>query len=311
MRRLLTIVAIGLLVAGCSSGSDSNDELQTISVQVASYEPVRNQTQRFIVGVLTNSNIVGFGTVDLEFEFIGTRQGTVATPSGGFSAKAAYLLVAGQEPPSDTNGPRLMFPSDGVGVYGATTTFDRAGIWNVTVRAELNGKKIAPEASFEVFDKPINPFPGETAPRTQNRLPGAEGITAKGIDSRADAAGVIPDPELHRISVANAIATGRPTMLVVSTPTYCISRFCGPITDTVLKLSKTYGDRMSFIHAEVWNDYEKRVLNREAAEWIYREGADPKEPWVFVIDRAGNVAQRFDNVSSDGELQSAIEKVLQ
>ena len=99
-------------------------------------------------------------------------------------------------------------------------------------------------------------------------------------------------------------------MLVVSTPTYCLSRFCGPITDTVSKLAKSYGDRMAFIHAEVWNDDEKRALNREAAEWIFREGADPKEPWVFVIDRSGNVVARFDNVSTDAELEAAVQQVL-
>ena len=99
-------------------------------------------------------------------------------------------------------------------------------------------------------------------------------------------------------------------MLVVSTPTYCLSRFCGPITDTVSKLAKSYGDRMAFIHAEVWNDDEKRALNREAAEWIFREGADPKEPWVVVIDRSGNVVARFDNVSTDAELEAAVQQVL-
>lgn len=133
---------------------------------------------------------------------------------------------------------------------------------------------------------------------------------AKGIDSRADATGVIPDPELHRISVADAIAAGRPVMLVVSTRTCCISRFCGPITDTVSQLAKRYGDQMSFIHAEVWNDFEQRALNREAADWIYPEGADPKEPWVFVIDRSGTVVQRFDNVAGDAELQTAAESAL-
>lgn len=307
--RIAIALSVLVMTAGCSSSGD--DKFETLGVQVASYEPVRGQTQRFIVGVVTNSNIVGFGTVDLEFAFLGTSQTSEAKPRAGFTAKADYLLVAGQTPPTNTTGPRLMFPSDGVGVYGAATTFDRAGFWSVTVRAKVGGTKIAPEASFEVFDKPINPFPGEAAPLTQNRLPGAAGITAKGIDSRADSAGKIPDPELHATSVADAVAAGKAVMLVVSTPTYCISRFCGPITDTVSKLAKTYGDRMVFIHAEVWNDFEKRALNREAADWIYREGADPKEPWVFVIDRNGKVAARFDNVSSDAELDAAVHKVLQ
>lgn len=34
-----------------------------------------------------------------------------------------------------------MFPSDGAGVYCATVTFDRAGLWRVTVRANVDGQK--------------------------------------------------------------------------------------------------------------------------------------------------------------------------
>jgi hypothetical protein len=33
--------------------------------------------------------------------------------------------------------------------------------------------------------------------------------------------------------VADAIAAGRPVMVVGSTPVFCVSRFCGPITDAV------------------------------------------------------------------------------
>jgi len=44
-------------------------------------------------------------------------------------------------------------------------------------------------------------------------------------------------------------------MVVVSTPTYCQSRFCGPITDSVSALAQRYGDRMAFVHLEVWKNF--------------------------------------------------------
>ena len=113
---------------------------------------------------------MGFGTVELDFSFLRAPDNTVAAATSRFTATGTYLLVAGQEPPTNTNGPRLMFPSDGAGVYDATVTFDPAGLWTVTVRANVDGQKITADASLEVFDKPINPFPGEPAPRTQNRL---------------------------------------------------------------------------------------------------------------------------------------------
>jgi len=41
---------------------------------------------------------------------------------------------------------------------------------------------------------------------------------------------------LHNISIAAATAAGRPAV-VVSTPTFCVSRWCGPITDSVNELA--------------------------------------------------------------------------
>ena len=71
--------------------------------------------------------------------------------------------------------------------------------------------------------------------------------------------------------------------------------------------AETFGDRMDFVHLEVWNDFEGRALNKEAAEWIYQEGADPKEPWVFLVAADGSVAARWDNVATDDELEAAVQ----
>lgn len=68
--------------------------------------------------------------------------------------------------------------------------------------------------------------------------------------------------------LADATAAERPVMVVVSTPVFCVSRFCGPITDAVQKLARRYGDRMDFVHLEVWRDFEAQELNEAAAEWI-------------------------------------------
>src|SRR3546814_15694577 len=85
-------------------------------------------------------------------------------------------------------------------------------------------------------------------------------------------------------------------MVVVSTPVFCVSRFCGPITDSVQELAATYGDRANFVHIEVWRDFEQNKLNRGAAEWHYPdEEANPSEPWVFLIDGEGTIAKRWDN----------------
>jgi len=46
---------------------------------------------------------------------------------------------------------------------------------------------------------------------------------------------------------------------VFATPVYCVSQFCGPVTDMVQDLSHRYDDRAVFIHVEIWEDYETPV----------------------------------------------------
>lgn len=73
----------------------------------------------------------------------------------------------------------------------------------------------------------------------------------------------------------------------------------------VASLSKEFGKDIDFIHIEVWRDFEKQVLNKGAAEWIYR-GEDAAEPWVFVIDGDGVIIERLDNVATADEIRAAI-----
>jgi hypothetical protein len=197
-------------------------------------------------------------------------------------------------------------------VYAADpVNFDSPGFWGVRVKASIDGKDVAANAVFEVVAESQLPFPGQPAPRTDNPLPGAAGVDLQSIDSRAKGGAAVPDQALHSTSIASALAAGKPTVVVVSTPVYCVSQFCGPITDSVGRLAATYGDRVAFVHLEVWKDFEKKVVNPFAAEWIApRNGVgDTKEPWVFLVGGDGIVKQRFDNVVGDDALAAAVQQL--
>ncbi|MDE0805276.1 MAG: hypothetical protein OSA99_18385 [Acidimicrobiales bacterium] len=166
-------------------------------------------------------------------------------------------------------------------------------------------------AAFEVGDVGHVPVVGDQAPRTDNLLPGASDAPVTAVDSRAEEDGSVPDPELHDTTIESAISAGRPVMIVVSTPVYCVSRFCGPITDTVQDLAVEFGDDMAFVHLEVWRDFENNAINKAAAEWIWPDQTgDPGEPWVFVVDGSGKIAARWDNVVTDQNLDDAVQDVL-
>lgn len=309
---VLVVIALGLVASACSSGDKQADSTTTtqargsvVNAQVASYDLAAGRPQRFIVGLLTNDNdlLVG-GEVGIAFKRVGF--GAKATPT----ATAKFLPVA--DAPAIPDGPRLREADESVGVYVIEgIVFDEPGNWEVAVIGNLDGKRFGTKAAFPVAAKPALPAPGDPAPRTENLMPGATDAPPKAIDSRADAAGKVPDSALHQMTVAAALATRKPTVVVVSTPVYCVSQFCGPITDTVETIAGEFAGKANFVHIEVWRDFEKKQLNRHAAEWMYPNGADEaREPFVFLVDANGTIVQRWDNVANGGVIRAALDQVI-
>ena len=152
-----------------------------------------------------------------------------------------------------------------------------------------------------VADRHQIPAVGDQALATDNLTLVSSDVPAAAVDSRAATEGT-PDPELHQSTIAAALAAHRPIVAVFATPVYCVSRFCGPVTDMVAALAHDYADRATFVHIEIWRDFDKHILNKAAADWLYRND-DLNEPWVFVIGADGRIVARFDNVATRDELE--------
>ena len=315
MKNLIRLTTLGVIVTLVTTACSSKDETKpkasddtsatVVNAQVASFDLAANRPQRVIVGLLTNDNglIVG-GSVTVAFRRIGLG----ATPTA--SMQAPFMPVADAAPIAD--GPRLRGATESVGVYEVSdVVFDKPGNWEIRVVGTLKGKRFAAQSAFKVEAEPELPSVGDAAPRTENLLPGAADAPAKAVDSRAEANGAVPDSALHQMTVAAAIATKKPTMVVISTPVYCVSQFCGPITDTVQAIAGEFAGKANFVHIEVWRDFEKKELNRGAAEWMFpanSEGA--REPWVFLVGADGTIVRRWDNVANGVVLRAALEQSL-
>jgi hypothetical protein len=187
--------------------------------------------------------------------------------------------------------------------------FGGAGRWAVEVAARVQDVGVVQgSATFDVLAEPNVPGVGEEPPASDNAVIGDRGVDPASIDSRALDGEAIPDPELHRVSIADALAAGSPALVVFSTPVYCVSRFCGPVTEMVESLRKDYEDRAEFIHVEVWRDFESNTINEAAAEWLYRND-ELNEPWAFLIGADGKVAARWDNVFVEDELRDELDRL--
>jgi hypothetical protein len=309
--RLLAVLAGAALVAlSCSGGSgdgqgatSSGPKPDDLVVEVASYDLAVGARARFMVGVLTaDHRFVGFGTVQMRFAYLGAAKGARAAPAYGSPSSGSFLAIPGTEVPvPPPTRPTIVDASTGRGVYATNAAFDRVGIWQVEVTATIARRRQHATAAFTVASRHAVPAPGDAALPSENHTLGTSDVPPGAVDSRA-ADGDIPDPELHRTTIAAALAAHRPLVAVFSTPVYCVSRFCGPVTEMVQQLARDYGDRASFVHVEIWRDFEAKEINRAAADWLLRDG-DLQEPWVFVVGADGRILARFDNVATRGELE--------
>ena len=314
--RWVALLAVALLAAACGSDSGGGRPQggqaavpEGFNVFVASYDvavSAPGKPRRFIVGLTdAKDQPVSYGRVAMRFAWLGegSQPGNV-TAEPTLSATGTFLPIPGSNPEAlaGSGKPRPTPPSEARGVYAAQVAFDRAGYWGVEVRADLDGVGLRSGTSqFEVRAKAAVPDVGQPALKTRNLVAGAKGVPASAIDSRAQGGARIPDPELHRTTIADAVAAHRPAVVVFATPVYCVSQFCGPVTDMVADLAKEYGDRADFIHVEIWRDFQAKRLNDAAAQWLWRNNTG-QEPWVFVIGADGKIAARFDNVATEEEL---------
>jgi hypothetical protein len=287
---------------------------QGIVAEVVSYQLVANQPGRLLVALLTADNRwLSFGSIGVSFTYLGDAVETPSKPPPAAApssevvagdATAQFLPIPGS-PQGEGRPPTLTFAADGRGVYAVEPIIlPRAGYWQVAAQGTLaDGSRFTADAAFVVLKKPLVISVGAAAPRSQNPVIGEKGVPPQAIDSRAAGGEPIPDPELHATSIAAAIEARHPALVVFSTPVYCVSRFCGPVTDLVAGLAAEYGDRADFIHVEIYRDFAAGQVNQAALDWLQTPDGDLREPWTFLIGADGRIAASWDTVVTRSEIE--------
>lgn len=313
IRRPALLGSLLLVAASCGgAGGDGRAEEgqgpAELIASVASYDLATDVDGRFIVGLQTAGNrLVAGGQVLMRFAFLGETQAEGAPQPMG-EATATFLPLPDSAAPA--SGPMEVEPAESRGVYAVPEmSFDRAGIWQVEVEVDFGqGDVRTATAAFTVLPEHQVPAPGDRAPRTENLTIDSQDAPPEAIDSRAQGGAEVPDPSLHRTTIADGIEADRPVLAVFATPVYCVSKFCGPVTDMVQDLAERYGDRAEFVHVEIWRDFQNLVVNRAAAEWLLHDG-ELLEPWVFAIGADGRVEHRWDNVATPEEIEPWLERL--
>ncbi len=186
------------------------------------------------------------------------------------------------------------------GLWVAKVDFDYPGTWTPAVRTVDD--RLVRGAPFAVNPDGSAVQVGEPAPASPSKTEADGPIET--ITSDPD-----PDPRFYRMTVGDAVGSGRPSVIVFATPAFCVSGTCGPSLEVAKSLIDQYPE-VNWIHVEVYENLD--APSREAlllAEAVVEWGL-PSEPWVFVVDHSGVVVDRFEGVIGRMELAEALERVI-
>ena len=208
--------------------------------------------------------------------------------------------------------PYHVWPYGVRGTYVTDMTFGKPGKWRLDIEFDQEGEPGKTSLLLDVAKDGLVPQIGTVPPLSENKTLQTAGSIEKVTTDYS------PDPDLYQLTVAEAVETGLPTVVVFASPAFCTSPTCGPQTDTVSELKDGYQGRANFIHVEIYDnpDEIQGDLNRAAiAQPLYDWGISRipgwfNESWVFVLHPNGRIAQRFEGYATLDELKSALEPVL-
>ena len=198
------------------------------------------------------------------------------------------------------------------GSYVTEMNFDRPGPWRLDIVVNGVEDQGMAVALFEVAEHGNVPNIGSIPPLSRNKtLQNTESLEKLTTD-------FAPDPDLYQITVEDASATGKPTVVVFASPGFCTSPTCGPQTATLSELKAEYAGEANFIHVEIYDnpdeiqgDLNKDTLSQPVQDWGISDLPDWfNESWTFILSDEGRVSQRFEGFATLEELESALQVVL-
>lgn len=242
---------------------------------------------RFTFGVLNDNHPVESGAPRLTFFILRGNQAQRQA-----SAVAHFNQFDKQLKERDAD------PADIGGVFVTDVMFHKPGKWGVEISMPIGGKHRVMETVFTVARHSRTPAIGSPAPRSDN--PTTAQMPATKLDSGR------PPDDMHKLSIAGAIAQHKPLVVLFATAAYCQSRLCGPEIKVVKGLENRYRGRVNFVHIEVYKDANPaHGVAKAMVQWHLQT-----DPWVFVVDRHGMIAGKFEGPSPASEIDPVIRRVL-
>jgi hypothetical protein len=288
MRSLVVVSAFAVALAACSS-ADSERALPTATDAA---QASADFTEGLTV-VASSPGSLGVGPQRV-LMVVATQESELL--GGPDDPATATFTLDGEEFPG--NPTEWVWGIEGVrGFYVATFDFPRPGNWEATL---TNAGGSAQTSPFAVSETVVVPEVGTPAPPSASRTSADAPLEQITTDPE-------PEPAFYELSIADAVTSGRPSVIVFSTPAFCTTAICGPTMEVVKSVATGFTEA-NFVHVEVYeniDDPQGELIEVDAVtEWGLQT-----EPWVFVVDAEGIVTARFEGTVGAGELERALESL--
>src|SRR5688572_4450960 len=283
---------------GIALAAESNDDLQPL---ITTSELIVGEN-RFAFGLAKANKLLENAHVQLRIYSIdGPKPNLIAETNALYHP--VEIADSGGRVHRHADGTRHVHRAESEvrGLYVTRLRFTRAGPWGIELQArDDNGSLATARLTVTVASAPQTPGLGTLAPRSRNLI-ASDVRDLRQIDTSQN-----PDPRLHQVRIADAIAQRKPQLIVFATPQFCTSRMCGPVVDIVRQLLPAYNKRVAFIHQEIWQDFASKKVFPTVAEWRL-----VSEPWTFVVDGEGIIRGKFEGLVTARELEQALQQTLQ
>lgn len=187
--------------------------------------------------------------------------------------------------------------------YALTTTLPEPGIYDLEI--DIDGQKVL--LPVQAFDKSEVGLPGPG-----DQFPSLDTPTLddpRGVDPVCTLfEGPCP---FHSSTAADVLATGRPMALLVATPAFCATSYCGPVLNTLIEVAASFPG-ITPVHVEPWaNPTEGSGLTDPDLRTspTVDDLQLTFEPTLFLVDGKGVIVERIDNVFDKTELEEALARL--
>ena len=172
------------------------------------------------------------------------------------------------------------------------------GIYDVV--ANFEGQPI--ESRFEVFAREE-----VGAPVVGQQLPPAFTATVDAPGQVDPICTLVPPCPFHSTNLQDVTATGSRIALLVATPAFCQTQFCGPTLGNLIDLAGERED-MIVIHSEVYQrpKAESDNLNEAALAPVPDSYGLTIEPVLYVTDENSTITARADAVVDRSEMEELL-----